>query len=912
MADLKIATESAVGVADPSLAINLSAIRDYVTQDPFLDIMKSARHFVGNQRRDWSAQTNAELDEQGVFDANGWPTRIPEGLNSIGTIWSWSTDLGANETRAGRYVMTYEGDGTMLLRMGTKVVSSEAGRIVFDVPEGKTFQLDIYETDPDGTGDYIRDISIVREDHVALHEAGALFNPEWLKLIEDMRQIRFMDWQDTNNSTLSSWDDRAQLDDAFWYGKGVPVEVMVRLANEAGIDPWFTMPPDADEGYIRAFAEYVRDHLDPALVATVEFGNENWNSSFRHAKNQALEMAEEWDVSTAEHVISISHQAKQATESALIWTDVFGDEAEARLVKAIGVQTTSTWRTERLLTAPHWAKYEPDAYVPPHEVFDVIAATSYFGSMASTDATMRADLIAAIEDPEVDAFDWLAGRMMDPNYRFSIPFVLGRLEAQKAMAESYGLEITLYEGGQHLHHLFATDGSGAVLDEFMRAFVRSDQMAELYETLWAGWAEIGDGAFMQYGDVALPSKNGSWALYAHLQDDTPRAAALRELNASTPAWWEDRGGEHFQQGVIREGGDGDDVLIGTAQEDYLLGGAGDDVLIGGAGDDGIHGGAGEDLLHLSGTVANHTIAAEGEGFRVTGQNGSDFVREVELFGFDDETLTLSEFIARATPYHAPPPAVTLTATEGKIETPGAPAAAVLGWVARLADGAPDADGTARLVSDVDGRGLLIDALNLHSTLAAEISGALAGNATVYVAAVRGVTYSVDGIEVQASYYTMAENALSSDGEALASTALDALTGLEGAVFAAAEVIGSDFADYMAGRAGDDHFHGLDGNDQLYGRRGADVLDGGAGNDRLDGGAGADVFVFDAGYGHDVIADFKAEDTLDLTGFGFADRAEIEAAAVSGADGALTLEFGADALVFAGLDQSALSWMHIDF
>ena len=31
------------------------------------------------------------------------------------------------------------------------------------------------------------------------------------------------------------------------------------------------------------------------------------------------------------------------------------------------------------------------------------------------------------------------------------------------------------------------------------------------------------------------------------------ALVLEELSATTPAWWEDRGGEHFQQGVITYG-----------------------------------------------------------------------------------------------------------------------------------------------------------------------------------------------------------------------------------------------------------------------------------------------------------------------------------------------------------------------
>ena len=76
--------------------------------------------------------------------------------------------------------------------------------------------------------------------------------------------------------------------------------------------------------------------------------------------------------------------------------------------------------------------------------------------------------------------------------------------------------------------------------------------------------------------------------------------------------------------------------------------------------------------------------------------------------------------------------------------------------------------------------------------------------------------------------------------------------------------------------GDDVLEGGAGDDTLYGGEGDDVLDGGADNDRLVGGPGSDVFVFHAGDGEDVIADFSdGEDRMDLTSFalsGFDDLA----------------------------------------
>ena len=66
--------------------------------------------------------------------------------------------------------------------------------------------------------------------------------------------------------------------------------------------------------------------------------------------------------------------------------------------------------------------------------------------------------------------------------------------------------------------------------------------------------------------------------------------------------------------------------------------------------------------------------------------------------------------------------------------------------------------------------------------------------------------------------------------------------------------GGDGNDTLYGDAGCDILYGDCGEDVLFGGEGADRLDGGLGNDLLNGGAGADVYVFAAGYGHDVIED----------------------------------------------------------
>jgi Ca2+-binding RTX toxin-like protein len=119
------------------------------------------------------------------------------------------------------------------------------------------------------------------------------------------------------------------------------------------------------------------------------------------------------------------------------------------------------------------------------------------------------------------------------------------------------------------------------------------------------------------------------------------------------------------------------------------------------------------------------------------------------------------------------------------------------------------------------------------------------------------------------------------------------------------MVGSQFADTLHGDSTNDQIYGgggndtIDagsGNDEMFGDEGNDVLYGGAGNDALFGGVGDDRYVFERGFGHDVVADFdRVNGSHDVIEFG----AGIEASEVSvsrtGSDIVLTLAGGADSL-----------------
>ena len=88
------------------------------------------------------------------------------------------------------------------------------------------------------------------------------------------------------------------------------------------------------------------------------------------------------------------------------------------------------------------------------------------------------------------------------------------------------------------------------------------------------------------------------------------------------------------------------------------------------------------------------------------------------------------------------------------------------------------------------------------------------------------------------------------------TGRDRLYGDEGADI----LNGGGGNDYLSGGDDDDRLIGSVGHDQLYGGKGADILNGGIGNDQLFGGQGSDQYWLRMGFGQDVIVEDAADTT----------------------------------------------------
>lgn len=533
-------------IENQSLFLGLNGVNDWSAELPFLDVMKTSRSWSGQLPGQFGGWDVADLTAAGALDADGWPTLVPEGLENVFTLVL--TDLPADGLGyRGRYVLRHDGKATVTIGGGGKQVSSEPGRVLFDFEPGPgpvvVALTDIDRADP------IRNITIVREDRVAAFDAGAIFNPDWLARIRGVKGVRFMDWMATNNSSQSRFDERPKPSDATWTVKGVPVEIMIALSNELDADPWFTLPHLADDDYARQFATMVRDGLEKDRRAWVEYSNEVWNWQFQQAGWAEEQGLKRW----GEKSSWVQFYALRASEIAAIWTNVFGAEADARLVRVISTQTGWKGLEPLILESPLvMAEGKP----APAESFDAYAITGYFsGRLGQEDklpevrnwiseSTGVAEAAAAEKGLTGDeAAAYVAAHRFDA----AIPVAAEDLRDgsltrdaedslvdnidnvfpyQADVARAHGLKLVMYEGGTHVV------GIGPAVDdpllaEFFVALNYSPEMGALYADLLKGWAAVSDQPFNQFVDVTNPTKWGSWGAMRHLGDTSPRWEALR-------------------------------------------------------------------------------------------------------------------------------------------------------------------------------------------------------------------------------------------------------------------------------------------------------------------------------------------------------------------------------------------------
>lgn len=517
-----------------SMGIGLSGITDYSSEFPFLDQFKVSRQWVSQEEgKGWGQGAPLELDDA------GWIKSLKPGqsadrilINVKDTHWPFK-----------RYVVRYEGSGKIEYQRNAKK-DEQASRPNYDVidvdPEaGGMTLLKIQETDPNN---YIRNITVVPEQYLAEYEKGEIFNPLFLKIVKDFRALRFMDWMATNHSEQSEWSNRPKVDDIDYRYKGVPIEIMVKLANTLQADPWFNMPHLATEEYMQEFAKYIRDHLDPNLTVYVEHSNEVWNWGFEQAQYANKVGRERWakngDPEAAPGDSYMQWHGMRTAQMCDIWKETFGDRAD-RVHCTLGVQKGWEGIEKGALTCPKWVEEGNEACYK-HGI-DSIAVTTYFsGCLNGTKKQEREVEIIRSWFKEADGgltkgMEQLANAEHFPCNNTSMGT---SFQYHKQVADEYGLQLVAYEGGQHITANSHPHQNDEDFINFHIALNRDARMYDRYQEIMNNWKNSGGSLMMHFVDVGTPTKYGSWGALEYLtQGSSPKYDALIDFNQQTDCWW---------------------------------------------------------------------------------------------------------------------------------------------------------------------------------------------------------------------------------------------------------------------------------------------------------------------------------------------------------------------------------------
>jgi hypothetical protein len=286
----------------------------------------------------------------------------------------------------------------------------------------------------------------------------------------------------------------------------------------------------ADDALVRFYAEYAKDNLQPELQAWVEYSNEVWNGQFTQHQWAGEQAKARWNDEAA----AVQFYALRASEVADIWASVYGDEAEARLVRVVATQTGWLGLEEMILNAPRVLEEGRPA---PATHFDAYAVTGYFSGLMGTEemsATIKEWLaesaLADPANPDALAVARVAQQLRDGSVTGATDDTLKTvvtdiLPHHAEVARKAGLRLVMYEGGTHVV------GYGPVVDDpaitaFFTRFNYSAEMGELYGVMLAEWAKLTDAPFNGFVDVYAPGKWGSWGALRHLGDENPRWQVL--------------------------------------------------------------------------------------------------------------------------------------------------------------------------------------------------------------------------------------------------------------------------------------------------------------------------------------------------------------------------------------------------
>lgn len=530
-------TLSLAQAASPSpfqLGANLSPVADWSSEWTFVDAFKSSRPWI-TQCNSWQQSdctSGWDTNEANLLDVDeqGWVRSLPAPEASP-RYWFVGTLMFRGLTGRypqGRYVVLYQGEGT--LEYGFDAVkdasASKPGREVINVtPSDNGIYLKILTTDPNHTGNYIRNIRVIMPGSEKNY-ATQIFHPTFLKKIASYKVLRFMNWMAANDTTQKHWAERAQPEDArYSTTAGVPLEAMINLANRTRIDPWFTLPHQATNAYIQQFAQLTLTQLNRGRKVYVEYSNEIWNAQFAQGDWVEQQGQLTWpSINASGFTKRINWYGKRTAEICDIWKSTWGVDA-ARVICVMAGQSANNWISSQALACPLWEN-GPCA----NHGINAVAIAPYFGYYLGAP-----EYETAVQQWTTNPDGGLGqlftelmtgGTLPNSPTGGALQDAFRHIEAHTVVAAAYGLKLFAYEGGQHLVGVGKVVNNPSITALFIAAN-RDARMKTAYTQYLNGWRSRGGHAFVHFLNVHLSSKWGSWGALEYLdQTSSPKFDAL--------------------------------------------------------------------------------------------------------------------------------------------------------------------------------------------------------------------------------------------------------------------------------------------------------------------------------------------------------------------------------------------------
>ncbi len=531
----------------PQVGTNLGFLTYYGGEWPFVDVFKTSSPWY---RSGGCCDTLS-------LDSDGWVTALDWQNGEMATTFIFTDSAGImphGPTDDDEYVVLYDGVG-LLDYDGVESVSRQVfngpggphGRDVVELdPASSQFSItivltgrsswDLAEvTDPN---EYVRNIRVIVPGFEATYETQ-IFHPRFLQNLASFDVIRLMDWMDTINSDIVSYDTYPKESSARW--NPAPATIMAELGNRLGADVWINVPHLADDDFLFAqdpndptqatgLAADLAGALDVSRKLYVEYGNEVWNPEFEaylevadlgcHAlpgrfaacnadqnpfntipcEGHSDDPVPACDTARVQYT---SHRSLELWEdvAAAFDHDLDGSSA-SRLVRVLSSRTGDSALHDALLS------YE-DAYAST----DAFAVNGYFGwSLGGDPVVQDWDL----SDPADKAA--LIARLTT-----EVDDTLWDLEADRLFLQgspSYSsIPLVLYEGGQGLV-AWGPNEDNAHANQLFDEANRDQLMGDRYEQLLNGWLARGGGVlFNHYVNCKAYSQWDRYGALEHQRQD---------------------------------------------------------------------------------------------------------------------------------------------------------------------------------------------------------------------------------------------------------------------------------------------------------------------------------------------------------------------------------------------------------